>query len=110
MKLNALKRGGAALHTHIEMVDFDAPWTWMSKGLNDMRQKPLSLGGLLLSLGLFSLHLSALVLALAAFDERGHQRRFPHLIVCFPLIGHATWHAYRSLITIEDPKPAAPAS
>ncbi len=32
------------------------------------------------------------------------------LIVCFPLIGHATWHAYRSLITIEDPKPAAPAS
>lgn len=75
MKLNALKQGGASLHPRIETVNFDAPWIWMSKGWNDFRKKPLlslgyglvvSLGGLLLTLGLFSLNMSALVLALAA--------------------------------------------
>ena len=43
-----------------------------------------------------------LILMMTAF---GLITGFLGLVVCFPLIGHATWHAYRALITIEEPTP-----
>jgi uncharacterized membrane protein len=79
-----MKRQGAFDHLLAEDVDV------VSAMVTSIRSVSQNTGAMLLW--------AALIAALMAL---GFATMFLGLVIAFPLVGHATWHAFRALVVIE---------
>ena len=80
----------AAPTPDIRGVALERPWAWLAAGWRDIWRRP----GLSLGYG------AAVCVAggLSLFTAIGIATFYVGLVVFFPLIGHATWHACRELV------------
>ncbi|MFZ1641137.1 MAG: hypothetical protein WAV07_06795 [Candidatus Contendobacter sp.] len=66
---------------NVRRITTSQPWQWLGAGWNDLWRVPAAS----LAYGLLTFYLG--------------------LALALPLIGHATWHAYRSLVEDSDLEP-----
>ena len=71
-------------------VGIGTPFRWLQSGVRTLYENPASLL-------LWAILIFALIIA-------GFATRFLGLVVVVPILGHASWHAYRDLI--EDDRSA----